>query len=1184
MHFDRRLWWFTAGFRRRIAGSVVLGLIASAAGIARLALLGVLLSQILGGAPSDRIALAAGGVVFAIVLRAVLQFLKEDLAYGTAAAVQRSVRDRLYLRLLELGPAHLAQSRSGALTTTIVESVEQLETFFGQYLPQLFIAAITPIGLFAFMAFLDLPVATVLLVAAIVALLLPSALRRWNEAASLRRRESYGGFAAELIDAIQGLTTLKAFGQSAARRERLKRRADEVFRETMGVLAANSTSGAVTLLGIGFGAAAALVVGVARVGSGDLSPTTLLVVLLLGGEIFRPIRELSGLFHAGLLGVAASGTVSELIDARVSIVDPGGSAVPADASVAFENVRFTYPGRERNALRELDFAIRPGERVGVVGPSGAGKSTLLWLLLRLYDPQDGRVTIGGTDVRALSFDVLRANVAVVLQDPYLFHGTVADNLRVAKPDASDPALEAAAKTAQAHEFIAALPAGYDTVIGERGVRLSGGQRQRIAIARALLRDAPILILDEALSSVDARGEERIQRALDVLTRGRTTIVMAHRLSSVVNADRILVLEDGRLVESGRHADLVSRGGVYARLMAEQAGSRAVADSSEEPSDATPDLAPLAIAPSDDILAASGPGGWRRGFGPLLRPIKPLIGELIAAIALAVLPVVALAGSAFASTQAFSAVRRGADPSGALLVLVLLVPVAATVTWLDSYVSHDLAFRLLARMRIALFDSLERLAPAYLVRRRSGDIVSLATHDVELVEYFYAHTVGPLFLALIPLAIVIGLARVDLRLAGALLPFLVIAATTVLVGRGRSERIGAEARERLGALNAYVIETLQGLRDIVAFGYGPARHDAFDSIARRYLPLRRAFNRERALQHATLEAMIGAGGLAVSLVGAAVVAEGRLDPLALPFVALISMIAFVPLSTLAQTGRQLAETLGAARRLASVQDEPVPVQDGTAGVGTRRPLAVRFEQVRFAYQGTRRAALDGVTFDLLPGRTTALVGPSGAGKTTCAHLLLRFWDPDAGGVLLDGRDLREYRLDELRRCVALVAQETYLFSGTVRENVLIARPDADAAAQGDALQRAGLGELAELLPQGLDTPVGERGLQLSGGQRQRVAIARAFLKDAPILVLDEATSHLDAENERIVRRALDELRADRTTLVIAHRLSTVRDADAIVVLDGGRVSEIGSHDGLLETGGLYHSLVAAQLRGAAAVAS
>jgi ATP-binding cassette subfamily C protein CydCD len=386
----------------------------------------------------------------------------------------------------------------------------------------------------------------------------------------------------------------------------------------------------------------------------------------------------------------------------------------------------------------------------------------------------------------------------------------------------------------------------------------------------------------------------------------------------------------------------------------------------------------------------------------------------------------------------------------------------------------------------------------------------------------------------------------------------------------------------GDLTAHAVDSVQGLGEIVAFRHVRARGEEFAAKAREYLRARAPFLHDLTLQGSLQEVATGLGGLAVVAAGAVLAHSGRLDAALLPVAVLLAMSAFVPVWEIAQTGRQLADTLGAARRVHAVHTEPVPVSDG-AGVGRVAPAgpAIELSAVSFTYPGRRRRALSEVAFAVPRGSTVALVGPSGAGKTTIANLLLRFWDPDDGAIRLGGHDLRAYGLDELRRQVALVAQDTYLFNDTLGGNIRLARPEATPAELSAAVERAALSDFVAGLPEGLDTLVGERGAQLSGGQRQRVAIARAFLKDAPILILDEATSHLDAVSEQQVRGALDLLARDRTTVVIAHRLSTVRSAERIIVLDDGAVAEIGAHAELLSRGGLYAHLVSRQLAAAAA---
>ena len=600
MYFDLRLWGLTKGVRLRIAGAVAVGLLAAAAGVGRLALLGWLLAMVFRGESLDALTAPFAWVAGVMLLRGVLDYWRNMVAHRTAALVQLRLRERLYDKVVELGPAHFALERTGGVILSVIDGVEQLETYFGQYLPHFFVSLLTPLGIFAFVAVLDLPVAAVLLTFSLVTLLAPLCVKNLDRVGARRRQVAYRDFAAEFLDSIQGLATLKAFGQSTARARLLADKAHELFRSTMWVLATNQLQRGITDTGIALGAAAALALGAWRVDAGAMSLEALLIILMMGIETFRPLRELRELLHTGMNGQSAAGAIFALFDTQPMIRDtvaerPAPTLAP---TVEFDGVEFAYPGGRRGAHSGLHFTVAAGERVGFVGPSGAGKSTVVRLLLRLYDPQKGCVRLGDRDLRELSFDEIRGNLAILNQDTYLFHGTVEDNLRLGKPDATPGEMEAAARAANAHDFVAQLPQGYQTVIGERGIRLSGGQRQRIAIARALLRDAPILVLDEALSSVDSENEAVILEALDRLMKGRTTLIFAHRLSSVIDADRIVVIEEGRVAESGAHAQLMGRHGAYHRLMAGQA---------EDSMAAEPLIAADTGVQLDPVTAADLPG-------------------------------------------------------------------------------------------------------------------------------------------------------------------------------------------------------------------------------------------------------------------------------------------------------------------------------------------------------------------------------------------------------------------------------------------------------------------------------------------------------------------------------------------------------------------------------------------------
>ena len=823
--------------------------------------------------------------------------------------------------------------------------------------------------------------------------------------------------------------------------------------------------------------------------------------------------------------------------------------------------------------------------MGIVGPSGSGKSTIVRLLLRLHDPRTGSIRIGGQDLRALDPRDLRGLIAVVAQDTYLFHGTVEENLRLGRPDASEADLVAAATAANAHGFINALPDGYQTVIGERGARLSGGQRQRLAIARALLRDAPILVLDEALSSVDAENEQVIQQALDRLMAGRTTLILAHRLSSVIGADRILVLEDGRVAQSGTHAEMITVDGPYRRLMGPQLSERQARDADLRailPAEAATAEGPARGAVVRPLSEDAAEVGWPATIRTLLGFVRPYRGQMAITMAAGIGRVIAFISVGILGAFLLAAVRAQAPTATLVVALLIAAPVAALLHWLESWIAHAMAYGLLAEMRIDLFRKLDALAPAYLLRRRSGDLVALATQDVETVEYFFAHTVAPAIVAaLVPAAVLIGLAWIAWPLALVLAPFLIYAGLSPVLGRRRIDALASSARGALGGMGAHVTETIQGLAELEAFSATGRRRTGFMETVRRYQSMRLSLLADLTLQASLLEIATGLGGLAVAATGAVLVTQGSMAPAMLPLVVLVSVAAFLPVSEIAQVGRQLADTISSTRRLHVVHAEPVVITDGQ-----REPAApaggaaLRFEDVRFTYPGRSDPALDGMSFEVPAGATVALVGPSGAGKTTVANLLLRFWDPDAGTIRLDGVDLRDLTLDGLRGRIALVAQDTYLFNDTLEANVRLARPDATQEQIALALSRAALSDFVAGLPEGLATRVGERGVQLSGGQRQRIAIARAFLKDAPLLVLDEATSHLDTISEQAVRAALDALMVDRTTIVVAHRLSTIQAADLILVLRNGQVVESGNHTQLLAHRGAYARLVEQQMAGVA----
>ncbi|OCC05554.1 ABC transporter [Labrys sp. WJW] len=1189
MHFDAQLWTATRGFRVRIAMAVALGFLSLALGIARFAILGWLIARLFEGTPLPDLMIAIGLLVAVILSRMGLEYWRAMVAHGTAAQVQDRMRLNLYDHIVELGPAWLAERRTGSIALSTIDGVEQLQTFFGQFLPQLAIALLAPVLLFAVLSFWDVPVAAVISGAAILALVFPVVLKRIGEESTMRRVRSFKAFGADFLDAVQGLPTLKAFGQSAAFGERLRLKANQLAESTLFVLQASLMSRALTDLAIAGGASAAVALGAWRVSHGEMSIEALLIVLMTGTEVFRPQRDLRTLLHRGMVANAAAAGIKALLQAKPPRQPRETSACPKlEPSIGFDDVRFSYSDERGVALKGISFEVKAGERLGIVGHSGSGKSTIVKLLLRFYDPDAGMIRLGGRDATTLAADHIREQIAVVQQDTYLFYGTVEDNILIARPDATTEQVKAAARAANAHGFITALPRGYGTIIGERGLRLSGGQRQRIAIARAILRDAPILVLDEALSSVDAENESLIQTALDDLARQRTTIVLAHRLSSVINADRIIVVADGGIADSGTHAELIGRDGPYRKLMAEQAAFSAhdtVLDFDTGRRTPEANAADILQAPSPKPQLTEGER-IASGLTPFqtLATLFSLIGpwrrQLILTVTSGVGRVYALVGVSALSALTVAAIKTGSSFGPYLLWMAALVPFAAFLQWNESWRSHDMAYRLLARMRVDLYLALEKRAPAYLLKRRSGDLISLGTQDVETVEYFFAHVVAPAMVALlVPLSVLTALTIIAWPTALVLLPFLTYAGLAPVFARRKVDTLGGRARAELGGLNAFVVDTVQGMAELIAFRAIGIRRKLFASQIAGYQRTRVALNADLSFQTAEQEMISALGSASVLMIAALLIHTHAFEPTFLPLVTLLASAAFAPISELAQAARQLADSIASTRRVHAVHVEPVPVVDGpkilprSAGGST-----LAFEGVTFSYDNTERGVLENIDFKVPAGARIALVGSSGAGKTTIANLMLRFWDPQQGRITINGCDLRDIAQDSLREHIALVAQDTYLFNATLAENIRLARPGASEVDLNRAIQRAALAGFVASLPAGLDTNVGERGVQLSGGQRQRISIARAFLKNAPVLILDEATSHLDAASEAHVRTALDELMVDRTTIIIAHRLSTILGADEILVMRGGRIVERGIHRDLMKLGGFYASLIGHQSAG------
>ncbi|KCV73465.1 hypothetical protein H696_01004 [Fonticula alba] len=949
--------------------------------------------------------------------------------------------------------------------------------------------------------------------------------------------------------------------------------------------------------------------GSGQVNRGRLDTGEVIIVFLTVMMASTAIGQVGPSLSSLAQGLGAAAGIFGILDRRPAIdnlSDEGLKPETVLGDLAFEDLHFAYPSRpESPVLRGLNLNVKAGTTVALVGHSGSCKSTLLQLLERFYDPASGAVKLDGVDVRRLSIRWLRGTLALVQQEPVLFSGSVSENVRFGKPGATDAEVEAACRLANAHDFVTRLPQGYASQVGERGSLLSGGQKQRIAIARALISNPKILLLDEATSALDTRSERVVQNALDRASKGRTTLVIAHRLSTIRHADLIVVVDEGVVVQQGTHEELMAAGGMYADLVLCQDMAEKAASISDPPGSdvagALDDEDPDAIAPAeedpslDELLDVSPRSAGRKyQSSPVFRAYMQSRGDWHY-ILMAVLGAV-LFGAIYALYAYFTAemtetlnFKRGADLREAALLWGLvylgLGIYAAVASYLMNVGQLVTAERVADRMRKRTFQAVVRQELAWFERPENAT-GALAARLSLFADNVQGSMVSWLTAIVVTLTTVVGsliLATVSCWRLGlvamACMPFSLMCGYLSTMATARLNDKGRRAFELSGNC---AVEAITSIRTVMALN----RQEVF---ARRF---------SQALQgpmRACLRSsqLVGLGfGLVDPIFyfifalafwyGARNVEAGLCD-----FSQVIrGVFAVVFGSTTAGQIAALAPGYARARgslvALFQVIDRQRAI-DPLAGAGhgqEGRPTTqgyVEFREVHFAYpRRPNQLILRGVSFTAEPGQTVALVGTSGSGKSALIRLLERFYDPTAGQVLVDGVDVRDIPVADLRRGMGLVHQEPVLFAGTIRENILYGRPEATEEEVQEAAEAASAHAFIQALESGYDTDVGIRGGQLSGGQKQRVAIARAIVRKPSILLLDEATSALDSESEAIVQEALDRASKGRTTIVVAHRLATIRHADKIVVIDRGVVAQQGTHDELMAAGGVYSQLVNQQL--------
>ncbi|MFJ4500778.1 thiol reductant ABC exporter subunit CydD [Streptomyces sp. NPDC088864] len=1091
--------------------------------------------------------------------RALVAWLTELAAHRAGASVKSELRGRLLDRAAELGPDWLSGQRTGSLVTLATRGIDALDDYFARYLPQLGLAVVVPVAVLARIVTEDW-VSAAIIVVTLPLIPLFMILIGWATQSRMDRQwRLLSRLSGHFLDVVAGLPTLKVFGRAKAQAESIRRITSEYRQATLRTLRiAFLSSFALELLATLSVALVAVTIGM-RLVHGELDLYTGLLVLILAPEAYLPIRQVGAQFHAAAEGLSAAEEVFAVLETEPRA--SGTGEVPGSLRLELDGLTVRHEGRSAPSLAPTTLTVEQGETVALVGPSGVGKTTLLNVVLGFTAPDEGRVRIGGTDLAEVSLERWREHIAWVPQHPHLFAGTIAENVRLARPAADDSAVTAALRAAGAYDFVRELPDGDRTLLGEDGAGLSAGQRQRIALARAFLADRPVLLLDEPTASLDGETEAGIVEAVRRLAAGRTVLLVVHRPALLAVADRVVTLT-APAPEPAPAAALrpVDAPGALAAVEP-MPTSQAYAEPLPAPGTPGPDTDRRHV-----LTRVREAAGARRGrFGLAL-----LLGSLALGSAVGLMAV-----------SGWLISRASEQPP----VLYLMVAVTATrafgigravFRYAERLVSHDAVLRMLAELRVAVYRSLERIAPGGLRGARRGDLLSRLVADVDALQDYWLRWLLPAGTAVLVGAATVGFTGWLLPEAGVVLAVgLLLAGVGVPLLSGacarRAERLLAPARADLATR---ITDLLGGTAELTVAGALPGRAARTRAADRVLTRIASRAATATALGGGLIALVSGLTVAAAALVALPAVADGRLAGVELAVVVLTPLAAFEAVTGLPLAAQYRQRVRRSAERVYEVLDAPVPVREPeTPAAAPDDPFPLEVRGLAARYPGTVRDALTGVDLRLDAGRRIAVVGPSGSGKTTLALVLLRFLDARAGSYRIGGVDASALDGDTVREFVGLCAQDAHIFDSSLRENLRLARPGATEPELRRALAEARLLDWADALPEGLDTLVGEHGARLSGGQRRRLALARALLADFPVLVLDEPAEHLDLPTADALTADLLEATAGRTTVLITHRLAGLEAVDEVVVLEEGAIVQRGPYDVLASVDGPLSRMLA-----------
>lgn len=939
-----------------------------------------------------------------------------------------------------------------------------------------------------------------------------------------------------------------------------------------------------------------------NIANGGDSFTTMLNVVIAGLSLGQAAPDITAFLRAK----SAAYPIFEMIERDTiskTSSKSGQKLSKVDGHIQFKDVCFSYPSRPDVVIFDkLSLDIPSGKIVALVGGSGSGKSTVISLIERFYEPLSGQILLDGCDIRHLDLKWLRQQIGLVNQEPALFATTIRENILYGKSDASLEDIARAAKLSEAMTFINNLPDRFETQVGERGVQLSGGQKQRIAISRAIVKNPSILLLDEATSALDAESEKSVQDALDRVMVGRTTVIVAHRLSTIRNADIIAVVNNGKIAETGTHEELISKpNSAYASLVQLQQAASSHLHPSQEPTMGRPhsirysrELSRTttrsrgASFRSEKSVSGIGAGGVEDvksqniSAGRLYSMIRPewhygVIGTICAFIAGAQMPLFALGVS-----QALVSYYMDWDTTRhEVKKICFLFCVGAVLTVIVHAIAHTcfgiIGERLTLRVREMMFSAMLRNEIGWFdeMNNSSSTLASRLESDATLLRTVVVDRSTILLQN-------VGLVATSFIIAFILnwrLTLVVMAMYPLIVSGHISEKLfmsgfGGDLSKAYLRANMFAGEAVSNIRTVAAFC---AEEKVTDLYARELVePAKRSFSRGQTagILYGVSQFFIFSS-YALALWYGSVLMGKELTS----FKAVMKsfMVLIVTALAMGETLAMAPDLIKGNQMVASVfevLDRKTEIVTDSGEEVTAVEGTIEFKDVEFCYPARPDVHIfRDFNMRVHAGKSMAIVGQSGSGKSSVLALILRFYDPISGKVIIDGKDIRKLKLNSLRKHIGLVQQEPALFATTIYENILYGKEGASEAEVIQAAKLANAHSFISALPDGYSTQVGERGVQLSGGQKQRVAIARAVLKNPEILLLDEATSALDVESERIVQQALDRLMRNRTTVIVAHRLSTIKDADQISVLQDGKIVDQGTHSALIENrDGAYYKLI------------